>query len=78
MGPAEAVKLRNVIRYGHLGWLPVRYIIPTEAWGYDDIDGWARIHPAELAHNGRMLSRQQFERQWPNLPPLPDEAFKHR
>jgi hypothetical protein len=48
---------------------PVRYG-QTEAWLFFE-DKWQPIHPAEVAHDGRVLTEAKFRAMFPQLPSLP-------
>ena len=53
---------------------PVR-LNDIEAWWV--INGeWKPLHLAEAAFNAALLRKEEFERCFPNLPPLPGTAFR--
>jgi hypothetical protein len=46
----------------------------VEGWAF--IRGsWTRADPLEISDSGRMVSPEAFDRWFPDLPALPDEAF---
>ena len=36
---------------------------------------WHEVHAAEVAHEGRVMSKADFKERFPTLPNLPDGAF---
>jgi hypothetical protein len=63
---------------GYADWehLAVRYT-QTEAWLYSRrTHRWEPLHPAEAFCKAYVLTKESFERQFPDLPPLPPEAFR--
>jgi hypothetical protein len=55
---------------------PVLYSPRREAWTLT-LDGrWLPADYAECMHSGTALSRALFDRLFPDLPPLPKDAFK--
>lgn len=74
------------IQYGAFENGPVRYAFPPldsglhgEAWwlpGWPHPEAtWQKMDSAEIGMNARPLSKAVFEDQFPDLPPLPKEAF---
>ena len=56
---------------------PVKFTA-TEAWACLR-ERWEEFHPAEAYHDAKVLSEAEFKKSFPNLPPLPPEAFEsHR
>ncbi|NVO13888.1 MAG: hypothetical protein HXX10_07615 [Rhodoplanes sp.] len=46
----------------------------TEAWTIA-FEKWTRMDHTEAFANARLLSKSDFEEMYPDLPPLPAEAF---
>jgi hypothetical protein len=66
--------MKNEIRYATLERRPVR-LNDYEAWWV--INGnWEPLHLGEAAFGAKLLSEQQFNKMFPNLPPLPSTAFQ--
>jgi hypothetical protein len=62
------------IRYATLEGRPV-LVSKTEAWWV--IDGaWKPMHLAEASFNARLLTKERFDRAFPDLPQLPSSAFE--
>ena len=59
--------------YGHWEHVPIRFT-DREAWPCSRRAKWRPLDTAEV-EKGRPLTMQQFEKMFPNLPPLPPEAF---
>jgi len=54
--------------------LPVFYT-HRESWAF--VHGsWMSVDPAEVHRDGHVLSDKAFAARFPNLPPLPDDAFR--
>jgi hypothetical protein len=51
------------------------YYTPREAWAFFNGD-WKRVSAVDVAHSARVVSEAEFAAMYPNLPPLPDEAFR--
>jgi hypothetical protein len=48
---------------------------PGEAWAL--VRGsWMRVHSADVGNSGRVLDAAAFDAKFPDLPPLPTEAFQ--
>lgn len=63
-------------RYGHLESLAIRFTL-TEAWVFStSAQAWKTLHPAEAVENGSPLTKAEFDKMFPKVPPLPAEAFK--
>jgi hypothetical protein len=39
-------------------------------------NGWLELHPSEAATNAKLIGKESFDRAFPNLPPLPDNAWR--
>ena len=66
--------MKNEIRYATLERRPVR-LNDYEAWWV--INGnWEPLHLGEAAFGAKLLSEQQFNKMFPNLPQLPSTAFQ--
>lgn len=64
------------IEYGHWEGLAARYR-RDEAWLLSTKTGkWVPVEPAELAHNGTLLTEEEFRKRFGQVPALPAEAFK--
>lgn len=64
---------------GYAEWehMAVRHAGGQEAWLYSPRkQRWVPLHPAEAFCKAYVLTRVEFERMFPGLPPLPDEAFR--
>jgi hypothetical protein len=46
-----------------------------EAWVFA-LDSWVRVESVEVSLDGQPLSEKAFAARFPNLPPLPEEAFQ--
>ena len=60
--------------------LPIRWT-STEGWFFNRLSKkWEPMHPAECTHNGRELTKQEFNYWFRNLdlPPLPKRAFQRQ
>lgn len=65
----------NEPSYGHREHVPIRFM-DREAWVFSlRTRRWEPLAFAEVERS-RPLTRQRFERMFPGLPPLPDEAFQ--
>jgi hypothetical protein len=54
--------------------LPALYT-HRESWAF--VRGsWMSVDPAEVYRDGRLISEKAFAARFPNLPPLPEEAFQ--
>jgi hypothetical protein len=51
------------------------YWTPGEAWVFSRGD-WRRMNSSDVGHAGGVLSDADFAYMFPNLPPLPAEAFQ--
>jgi hypothetical protein len=47
-----------------------------EAWVYTEGGGWKEINAASHGMNSQPLSKEVFDKCFPDTPPLPPEAFK--
>jgi hypothetical protein len=64
------------IKYAHWEHLPVRFR-GQEAWLFSMRTlQWVPLHPAEAHCKAALLTREEFEDMYPDLPPLPIEAFR--
>ena len=63
------------IRYGHLHGQPIM-ISDTETWTFMQGE-WMRVHLADAAHNGGLMTEQTFKAIYKSLPPLPVTAFQN-
>ncbi len=61
-------------KFGFLDNQPVRYLV-TEGWIFWRGE-WHPVHPAEIYHDGRVLTEEQFNELYPDLPSLPSTAFQ--
>lgn len=64
-----------MIDYAMLDGKPVRYNHRTEAWWCAN-DEWRPIPIAEVGVAATVLTEKDFNTFFPDLPPLPPEAFK--
>jgi hypothetical protein len=55
-------------------YLPA-YWSPREAWVFSK-GQWKERNSSDVGHAGRVVSEAVFAHMFPNLPPLPDEAFR--
>jgi hypothetical protein len=39
-------------------------------------DKWEEGYPSDVNHTARILTKEEFDRFFPDAPPLPPEAFK--
>jgi hypothetical protein len=62
-------------RYGNYDGSPSRFA-PGEAWVLDANNEWNAINSTEHGQEVRELSKAEFDKRFPNTPPLPPEAFK--
>ena len=70
----SAASVMNVIRYAYLDGKPVR-LNDREAWWL--VDGvWKALHPADVGHDAKLISEEQFNSMFPSLPQLPSTAFQ--
>jgi hypothetical protein len=61
------------IKYANLDLDPVR-LTDNEAWIC--IDGeWKPLNPAEASNHAGLMSKEEFEECYPEVPPLPVGAF---
>lgn len=58
------------------GALAIRYT-SREVWVFSpQIKHWVPMHPVRPMHSGSILTENDFERLFPDLPPLPEGAFE--
>jgi hypothetical protein len=64
----------NVIRYAYFDGKPV-CLNDHEAWWL--VEGvWKALHPADVGHDAKLISEEQFNSMFPSLPQLPSTAFQ--
>jgi hypothetical protein len=64
------------IKYAHWEDLPVRLVsTPAEGWVFGK-GQWQEMNAADAISKAKLMSKEDFETTFPDLPPLPAEAFK--
>jgi len=49
-----------------------------EAWLFNETKNeWQEMNTADAMYKAKLLSKETFEKMYPDLPPLPAEAFKN-
>jgi hypothetical protein len=68
------------IKYAYLEELAVRLTDQAnnhEAWLFNEVKHrWQEMHPADAMTKAKLVTKTVFEIMYPDLPPLPAEAFK--
>lgn len=61
-------------KYGAFESNPARFT-DTEAWVYQHDNVWRQMNAGEVLHHTAVMSEAAYQRAFPNLPPLPKNAF---
>jgi hypothetical protein len=65
------------IKYAYWEELAVRLEPSGEAWLFNEIKKeWVPMNAADAMSKARLLTEAEFNEMYPDLPPLPTEAFK--
>jgi hypothetical protein len=69
--------MQFTIKFGRYDGNAVRYSSepPFEAWWYVDGRGWLDLNHADAMHNAKVMTEAEYLRMFPDLSPLPEEAF---
>lgn len=61
-------------KYGAFESYPAR-LSDTEAWVCQHDNVWRKMNHGEVSHHAAILTKEDYETNYPRLPALPKEAF---
>jgi hypothetical protein len=64
------------VRYGSYGDGYASRFVPGEAWVLAADGAWHEVNSAHHGEDFREMSKAEWEKKFPDAPPLPPEAFK--